>query len=218
MSIPANLDAENRQDGRRGVILRLPVLGTPASGDAVNVLVHNISAAGMLLESELPLFPGDFIDVDLPHAGPTSASVIWTSDSLYGCRFGTPVSTATLSAAELRGAVGGDITDRPDRQEVEVEDFGSRLRQMRKAKGLTLRELATRLGVSVPAISAWEKGKAFPRDARLKALSEALGRPVSKLFGSEAPQILQELLTKSREQIAGIVGTSPDKIRILIEL
>ncbi|HWT41837.1 MAG TPA: helix-turn-helix domain-containing protein [Sphingopyxis sp.] len=222
MVITAYLDDQEQQGGKRRNArrnLRLPTRGISAARGATEVLIHNISASGLLLESEAALAPGEEIAIELPHAGTTAARVIWASGRLYGCEFDVALSAGALSAVELRSTVSRDIAS-SDKQLASppAEDFGHRLKQLRKAKGLTQAQMASQLGVSMPAICAWETGKARPRDARMKALANALGIPMSELFGPDVPEMLEDLLARSREQIARVVGTTPDKIRIMIEI
>ena len=222
MVITAYLDDQEQQGGKRRNArrnLRLQTQGISAARGATEVLIHNISVSGLLLESEAALAPGEEIAIELPHAGTTAARVIWASGRLYGCEFDVALSAGALSAVELRSTVSRDIAS-SDKQLASppAEDFGHRLKQLRKAKGLTQAQMASQLGVSMPAICAWETGKARPRDARMKALATALGIPMSELFGPDVPEMLEDLLARSREQIARVVGTTPDKIRIMIEI
>jgi len=221
MAITAYLEDDKQQKGTRRSArrnLRLETQGVSAAHGATEVLVHNISASGLLLESRLPLAPNEEIAIELPHAGKTAARVVWASGELYGCEFDAALSAGALSAVELRSTVSRDIAS-PDKQApLPVEDFGVRLKQLRKAKGMTQAQMASQLGVSMPAICAWETGKARPRDTRMKALAAALGIPMSELFGPDVPEMLDDLLARSREQIARMVGTTPDRVRILIEI
>lgn len=73
-----------------------------ANGDSSRVLIHNLSASGLLIESTLALELGEEFDVDLPEAGATRAQIVWRSDGFYGCQFAGPVSGAAVSAARLR--------------------------------------------------------------------------------------------------------------------
>jgi transcriptional regulator with XRE-family HTH domain len=221
MAITAYLEDDKQQKGKRQSTrrnLRLETQGVSAAHGATEVLVHNISVSGLLLESRLPLAPNEEISIELPHAGATAAKVVWASGALYGCEFDVALSAGALSAVELRSTVSRDISSPDKHVPVRVEDFGVRLRQLRKAKGMTQAQMASQLGVSMPAICAWETGKARPRDARMKALANALGIPMSELFGPDVPELLDDLLARSREQIARMVGTTPDRVRILIEI
>jgi DNA-binding transcriptional regulator YiaG len=198
--------------------LRLETHGYAASSGATSVLVHNVSATGLLLESPVALDAGERIDIDLPHAGALPAKVVWTSGQLYGCQFDIPLSAATLSAAQLRSAVERDLGITPRVETLDDEPFGARLQRLRKERKLTLADIAARLGVSKPTVWAWEQGKARPIDSRMDTLAEALGVRRAELMPGELGSSLRELIGRSREQIASAVGVAPDKVRIMIDL
>lgn len=198
--------------------LRLLLQGAKASGSGIKTLVHNISATGLLIECDADMHPGDRIEIALPHAGATSVSIIWASGSLYGCRFDTPISTATLSAARLRSVVSPDAPTEADEEAPALESFGVRLQRLRLAKGLTQLQVATELGVSEPSISAWEQDKARPKAGRIEALAKLLGVQSSDLLGIEPRETLQSAVTHAKAQIAAAAGISTDRIRITIDL
>jgi transcriptional regulator with XRE-family HTH domain len=56
-----------------------------------------------------------------------------------------------------------------------VENLGTRLRDIRKARLMTQEQLHERAGVAVSTIVAIEHGKQFPRGETLRKLAEALG-------------------------------------------
>lgn len=58
---------------------------------------------------------------------------------------------------------------------MEKEDFGERLKRLRKAAGLTQAALAERAGVSLNSVSRWEIGDRQPSWESVVALSKALG-------------------------------------------
>lgn len=97
--IPAQKLADGRASARRRVLFSSRIVGVPG---AVDVLLRNISATGLLLECASDLALGEAIDIDLPHAGNCQAIVVWRNAQLYGCRFQTPLSSAAISAALLR--------------------------------------------------------------------------------------------------------------------
>ena len=97
-------------------------------------------------------------------------------------------------------------------------DRDARLARLRRTAGLTLAEIATRLGVSKPTVWAWEQGKSRPAESRIDALAEALGVTRADLLPGPGVGALQELLARSRNQIARTVGVGADKVRIMIEL
>ncbi|MGV1682862.1 helix-turn-helix domain-containing protein [Sphingopyxis sp. NJF-3] len=207
---------QSRSSERRK--LRLLLKGSKTSGSGIKALVHNISATGLLIESDVDLKPGDGIEIALPHAGATSVSVVWASGSIYGCRFDTPVSTATLSAASLRSVATPDAPAEADEEAAALESFGLRLQRLRLAKGLTQLQVATELGVSEPSISAWEQDKARPKAGRIEALAKLLGVQSSGLLGIEPRETLQSAVTHAKTQIAAAAGISTDRIRITIDL
>jgi transcriptional regulator with XRE-family HTH domain len=67
------------------------------------------------------------------------------------------------------------------------EDVGPRLRAHREERGLSLRELARRLGVSPSAISQIETGKSRPSVSTLYAIVSELGMSLDELFGAPRP-------------------------------
>jgi len=67
------------------------------------------------------------------------------------------------------------------------EDVGPRLRAYREQRGLSLRELARRLGVSPSAISQIETGKSRPSVSTLYSIVSELGMSLDELFGAAKP-------------------------------
>lgn len=208
--------ADKRVDARRK--LSLVAQGVHETGAEIEVLIHNISETGLLIESDILLAVEERIEIELPHAGAIWAKVIWASARLFGCEFETRVSPATLSAAQLRSAVGAEVHFDSDQPSPVNERFGARLQRLRTAKGLSQADVADSLGVSAPSISGWEKGRARPKHGRIAALATLLNIPISELLGDPAPERLQDLIDRSRDQIARAIGTSAEKVRIVIEL
>ncbi len=64
---------------------------------------------------------------------------------------------------------------------------GSQLRAIRQAQGMTLREAATRSGLSVSFISSLERGVSGASIAALRRLLDAYGRTVGELLAGDAP-------------------------------
>lgn len=211
MTFAARFDdaaADRRDNGRR--TLRLGVTGAFAGGGGA-VTVHNISSTGLLIETAIPLAEGETFAVDLPEAGEQNAEVVWASAPMFGCRFRIPLSPAALSAAQLRSEPGraGDASAGSD-------EFGARLHRLRRERGLSLGDIAARLGVSKPTVWAWEHGKSRPVERRLAALADALGvTPAGLEPASAGPN---EELERSRRRIAEAYGIAPSRVRIMIEL
>lgn len=203
--------------------LLLAVRGAHASGSDVSVMVHNISETGLLIECEAALSIDDRIDIDLPHAGTVSATLVWVSGRMFGCQFDSPISPAALSAAQLQSAIEVETRAAPlsDDDTISVgshaSNFSANLKRLRMAKGLSQASMAEQLGVSGPSISGWEKGRARPKEDRLSELADLLGVPVSQLLVDPQPDMLHELISQSREQIARATGLTPDRIRIIVE-
>lgn len=62
------------------------------------------------------------------------------------------------------------------------ERIGAFIRQMRKEKGMTQEQLASKLTTSQRSISRWENGKTMPDHSMYEPLCEALGIQVSELL------------------------------------
>jgi len=76
------------------------------------------------------------------------------------------------------------VTRTTDQAPPSRQEFGRRVRELRTARGLTLRGLADRLQVSAATMSAIENGKTGVSIERIARLSEELGVPVQRLFGA----------------------------------
>lgn len=101
------------------------------------------------------------------------------------------------------------------------ETLGERLARLRRARGLTQGEVADRLGVTVATISYWEHDRSRPKAARLQSLALLLGIAVAELLGPEirnGAASLPLLIARMRSEIASAAGTSPSKVRIVIEM
>lgn len=239
--LPSASSGDNRHDARRK--LSLFARGVQHDGTGIEVQIHNISGTGLLFESDIKLVACDRIEIELPHAGDITAVVIWASGRLFGCQFEGPVSSATLSAVELKSAVApapelaeaiapalsvdearaAPVIDAPviDAPVIDApvidEAFGARLQRLRAKVGLSQAEVAKRIGVSAPSISSWEKGRARPKRGRMAKLAAILGVPASDLLDDAAPEGFQDLIDRSREQIARAAGISVDRVRIMVE-
>lgn len=100
-------------DSRRSVrrTLRLGV-NAQSTGEVAMALILNISETGLLLETLVALEVGETLQVAIPEAGGSIVRVIWTEGLLAGCEFADPVSTAVVSAAQLKGAIGSAEPER----------------------------------------------------------------------------------------------------------
>ena len=105
MSLRAQLEVgpdagERRSASRRK--LRLESEGYVSSAPQTQVVIHDLSEDGLLVESPVALEQGESIEVVIPEAGTAQAQVAWSSGRFFGCKFSDPISTAAVSAALLR--------------------------------------------------------------------------------------------------------------------
>ena len=128
---PAKTD--RRSQNRRKIHLE------SALGSGSDVLIHDISPTGALLETEAKLEPFEMLHFHLPEAGETEAVVVWSSRHFFGCEFTRPISKGAVSAAMLRSpaaSAAAPLAKPDDLLELGVEDdaaagelsFGTKLR------------------------------------------------------------------------------------------
>jgi hypothetical protein len=104
MAVAARLEilaADDRRSQKRRRLHLEAALATSSD----EVMIHDISATGVLLETDAELEPFESLQFDLPEIGATQAVVIWSSGRYFGCEFTTPISKAAISASLLRAAV-----------------------------------------------------------------------------------------------------------------
>ncbi len=82
-----------------------------------------------------------------------------------------PINPAQAPVA-IRGVPGDDSP---------AVTIGSRIRTLRRARGLTQDTLAVSTGVSRSAVAQWETGRAGQMSGKLRRIAEALGVSVSML-------------------------------------
>ena len=97
---PRDRIRSRRSSARRR--LNLEVKGAVPNGSAAEVMIHDLSITGLLVETLAELTCGEELDVCLPQTGRTRAKVMWSSGQFFGCQFSHPISSAALSAAMLR--------------------------------------------------------------------------------------------------------------------
>jgi transcriptional regulator with XRE-family HTH domain len=62
----------------------------------------------------------------------------------------------------------------------------TRLRELRRAKGITVKRIADQLGVHEMTVYAWQGGRRRPSLAMAQALAELLDCSIDELFPREA--------------------------------
>ena len=84
--------------------------------------------------------------------------------------------------------------------------FGSRLRELREGKKISLRELAKKIGVSGAFLSDIELGRRFPSTDNIKLLAREIGVPVEELssydFRAEAETIRKMMFADPKAGMA----------------
>jgi len=78
-------------------------------------------------------------------------------------------------------------------------DVGTRLRELRELRGISMRALATKSGLSANALSMIERGKTSPSVGTLYKLADALGISITAFFGAENEK-QQAIFLKSDER------------------
>jgi transcriptional regulator with XRE-family HTH domain len=243
MNTPEWPDAGERRSEERRHLLFATTAKSP-DGESQPVLVRDISARGLLLETEEAGSLDKTIMVNLPETGDIEAHVIWQGDKLAGCRLETHLSQATIDAVRATGEAAHAEQPSNDAPvpRTAARTLAARLKQLRMAKDLTRAELAERSGISTPSIWAWETGRTVPRLGSLETLAKGLGVDVSELqigvagaSGDLHPAVmpkvapgegggdlrtarLSELVAASKAQIAALAGTTSDKVSITIAL
>lgn len=233
---------ERRSEARRHLLFATTARGGQDASQPV--LVRDISARGLLLETEEGAVLDPTITVNLPEAGEVEAQVIWQGDKLAGCRLDHHLSQATIDAVRVKGeaahAEQPDQSDEPDSAipRTAARTLAARLKQLRIERDLTRAELAERSGISTPSIWAWETGRTVPRLGSLETLAKGLGVAVAELqIGAPAAPVstvpglasgegggdlrtarLAELVAASKAQIAALAGTTPDRVTITVLL
>ena len=101
-----------------------------------------------------------------------------------------------------------------------AQKTASRLRQLREAAGLSLRELARMVGEDHSNVGFWERTGNLPRSNVLVPLAQALGVTVEELLGEEKPKRAAGPGGKVRnvfDQVSKLPRRQQDKIVEVVE-
>jgi transcriptional regulator with XRE-family HTH domain len=80
--------------------------------------------------------------------------------------------------------------------------LGSRIRQMRKSKGLSISQLSALINTSPSAISAWEEEKVSPSAASIRRMCQVVGVSADWLLGLADEELsLQSVQAKLAEAL-----------------
>ena len=235
MQIHGSIRQQSNSGDMRGAArwdIRLEVPGSTEDGHT-NLVIHDISTAGMLIEAKPQLQIGQAISVSLAGEASIVARVVWQNAPLFGCRFDQPLAQATLSAIRLRHPVNHPLSpgDRPAMASA-PEALPARLRRLRLEQGLSRKALSQRTGISTTTIWSWEKGKSSPRYTNTLILAEALGVTHSQLHqgnvkrDAEREQLassgahnnsISDAVDQAKSLIAEKLGLERSRISIWIE-
>jgi XRE family transcriptional regulator, fatty acid utilization regulator len=80
-----------------------------------------------------------------------------------------------------------DLPGQPVATAIDLVTLGQRVRHLRRSAGMTLAELATKVGAASSALSMIENGRREPRLSLLQAIAAALGVGVEDLLRPEPP-------------------------------
>src|SRR5512133_295547 len=100
---------------------------------------------------------------------------------------------------------------RPDRA-LEASKVGSRLRTERESLGISLRELARRVGVSPSLVSQIELDRVNPSVSTLYALGTELGMTMSDVFGDSPSEV--QVVRRTRHDEDGL-AERPETRRVI---
>ena len=102
MSTAVHAISPQESDNRRYTSRRALRLKSAVSDSGIELVIHDLSPTGLLIETSQELCSGETLFVDLPERGPTAASVVWSSGKFHGCAFEQSIPSAAVSAALLR--------------------------------------------------------------------------------------------------------------------
>ncbi|MDO4311870.1 MAG: helix-turn-helix transcriptional regulator [Eubacteriales bacterium] len=98
--------------------------------------------------------------------------------------------------------------------QINSEQFGRFLNEIRKEKNLTQKQLAEKLFVSDKTVSKWERGASMPNISLLIPIADVLGITVTELLKGERIDVKKELNTKEVENI--VIGSLDSFVRYMI--
>ena len=91
--------------------------------------------------------------------------------------------------------------------------FGSFIKELRKEKNMTQKELADKIGLTDKAISKWERGLSFPDITMLSSLAEVFDVDVSEILNGERgkEKVSKEDIEKKIEEAVEKVTLKKEK-------
>jgi transcriptional regulator with XRE-family HTH domain len=217
MTLPVLLQAYKKISGGEPVF-RIKI-GSDAKRSDIPGRANSLSRSGLLLEGDFPFVVGSKLLIALNDRNRVPATIGWANYPYFGCHFDEAIPASVVEAVLGGTTAVPDIAPRSQSATTHViVSFGANLRRLREARGISQRILAQKIGVSMPTISMWESDQRRPVLKRLNQICEILGVSAGELMAGAESAELAGLLAQSREQIARFLGTSPDKVRIMIEI
>lgn len=182
MSIVGWINRRERIGIRQGEATRILKLGEPSGlrmrRDLASVAVLSISTSGLLIETDEPIAMSEKIKVLFQDGLARESSVVWTGRSLHACRFQEPLANKAVAEYEYEASNTPSSVQQENyfrlMEKPPPESLGKRLRRIRLQRGMSLKRLASELGVSKPTLINWEKDRSFPRRVYVRELSVAL--------------------------------------------
>jgi hypothetical protein len=101
MSFNAQLKYSHPADerGAERYRLLLPASAEKPGSGVIDIIVHDLSTSGFLVETQSPLSVGSEISLDIPGAGTVAAEVTWNSGNFFGGQFQAPLSPSAVTSA-----------------------------------------------------------------------------------------------------------------------
>ncbi len=97
------------------------------------------------------------------------------------------------------------------------EKFGNFIKELRKEKGLTQKEMGDKLNITDKAISKWERGLSFPDISMLNSLADFFEVDISELLncerGAKQEVDVEALIKEAIEKYKNIEEKRKEKIK-----
>jgi transcriptional regulator with XRE-family HTH domain len=91
--------------------------------------------------------------------------------------------------------------------------LGTRVRALRRERGMTLKGLGRRAGLSHPFLSQLERGLARPSVGSVERIADALGISVGELWAPERPAVQARIVRRDEGTVQSHAGSSPGNLR-----
>jgi DNA-binding transcriptional MerR regulator len=118
------------------------------------------------------------------------------------------VNSGEMTLAGVRATLGAADDADPEILDAgtALPDVGARTKLLRQRAGLSLRDLAGRIGMSPSALSAFERGNSSPNIGRLSQIAHAIGITTNELLGVDHRRDEIVVRRDQRERIVDTTG------------